>query len=353
MSKKKHIKFGTSPGSLVYVGPKVTHSTKLTLIEYNADYQTEKPIKQLQNCDISAAKPHVAWLDVNGIHEPKVIEKIGEMHKIHPLVLEDIMNTQQKPKIEFYNDSYAFVSLKMLHLDPTQLEMEAEHVSFILSENFLISFQEERTSNIFEPILERIRTSAGKTRTSGPDYLLFSLIDLVVDHYLEVLEDVNERLEVLEQHILEGKHKDPISELYRLKRQLTLMRKYVWPLRDLLNHGLRENNKLIKKSSYPYFRDVYDHITQVIETIDAEREILTGLMDIHYSTLTNRMNSVMKTLTIYSAIFMPLTFIVGIYGMNFNNMPELRHPNGYFFSLAGMFILAMGLLFYFRRRRWL
>jgi len=353
MPKTKRTKYGTSPGSLVYIGPEVSHSTKLTLVEYNAEYYAQKTIKHLKDCQISGLKPYISWLDVDGIHEPSVIGAVGKSHHIHALVLEDIMNTNQKPKIEFANDSYLYVSLKMLHLGQHNAEIEAEHVSFILGENYLISFQEERTSDIFAPILQRIKASAGKTRTGGADYLLFSLVDLIVDHYLEVLEEVSERLELLESQILEGKHQDPIGQLYNLKRQLTLMRKYVWPLRDILNEGLRENTKLIKKTTYPYFRDVFDHIKQVIESIDTERELLTGLMDIHYSTLSTRMNSVMKTLTIYSAVFMPLTFIVGIYGMNFENMPELKSHNGYFYTLGGMAILTIGLLFYFRRRGWL
>jgi magnesium transporter len=354
MSKKKNApKYGLSPGTLVYVGPEVKLSTKLKLVEYNAEYHAEKTLKSLKDCPLLNENVYVSWLDVDGIHEQKVIEAIGKLHHIHSLVLEDIMNTKQKPKIEFYNDSYVFVSLKMLHLNEKSNEIEAEHVSFILGKNYLISFQEERTTDIFAPVLARLKASVGKTRQNGADYLLSSLTDLVVDHYLEVLDEVSERLEILEEQILTNKHKDPIGELYSLKRQLTMTRKHIWPLRDMLSQGLRENTDLIKKTSYPYFRDIHDHVTQALETIDSERELLTGLMDIHYSTLSTRMNSVMKTLTIYSAVFMPLTFIAGIYGMNFDNMPELRHPNGYFYSIGGMAILAIGLLFYFRRRGWL
>ena len=351
--KKKSSQYGLSPGTLVYVGPEVKLSTKLKLVEYNGEYHVEKNLKSLKDCSVLNETQYVSWLDVDGIHEQKVIETIGHAHHIHPLVLEDIMNTNQKPKIEFYNDSYVFVSLKMLHFNEKSNEIEAEHVSFILGKNYLISFQEERTTDIFTPVLARIKASVGKTRQNGADYLLSSLIDLVVDHYLEVLDEVSERLEMLEEQILTNKHKDPIGELYSLKRQLTMARKHIWPLRDMLSQGLRENTDLIHKTSYPYFRDIHDHVMQALESIDSERELLTGLMDIHYSTLSTRMNSVMKTLTIYSAIFMPLTFIVGIYGMNFDNMPELRQPNGYFYTMGGMFVLSIGLLVYFRRRGWL
>ena len=353
MSKKNAPKYGLSPGTLVYVGPEVNLSIKLKLVEYDENHHVEKSLKHLKDWSILSDNGYVSWLDVDGIHDSKVIEAIGKQHHIHSLVLEDIMNTQQKPKIEFYNDGYVFISLKMLHLNEKSNEIEAEHVSFILGRNYLISFQEERMTDIFAPVLARIKASVGKTRSNGADYLLSSLVDLIVDHYLEVLDEVSERLAILEEQILTNQHKDPIGELYSLKRQLTLTRKHIWPLRDMLSQGLREHNDFIHKTTYPYFRDIHDHVTQALETIDSERELLTGLMDIHYSTLSTRMNSVMKTLTIYSAIFMPLTFIAGIYGMNFDNMPELRQPNGYFYTLGGMGILSVGLLFYFRRRGWL
>ncbi len=346
-------KVGLSPGTLVYIGPTVAKDTTLTMVEYNEKYHKVRSIEILEECQITNETSYVSWLDVDGIHEPEVIEAVGKLHNIHPLLLEDIMNTRQKPKIEFYNDSYVFISLKMLYWNEKELSIDAEHVSFLLGTNYLISFQEKRTNDIFHPVLERIKASVGKTRRNGADYLLFSLVDLMVDNYLEILEKMSEQLEELEGLILESKHKNPIGQLYNLKRQLTLMRKYVWPLRDMLSQGLRENSKLIQKSTVPYFRDVHDHITNVIDSIESNRELLTVLIDIHYSTLSSRMNSVMKTLTIYSAVFMPLTFIVGIYGMNFDNMPELRQPNGYFYCLGAMALLATGLLIYFKRRGWL
>jgi len=346
-------KVGLSPGTLIYVGPTVVKDTTITMVEYNEKYHKERTIEKVADCQIAADASYISWLDVDGIHEPEVIEAVGQIHHIHPLLLEDVMNTRQKPKIEFYNDAYVFISLKMLYWDDKELSIDAEHVSFLLGSNYLISFQEKRTNDIFHPVLERIKASVGKTRRNGADYLLFSLVDLIVDNYLEILEKMSEQLEELEGLILESKHKDPIGQLYNLKRQLTLMRKYVWPLRDMLSQGLRENSKLIQKSTIPYFRDVHDHITNAIDSIESNRELLTGLIDIHYSTLSSRMNSVMKTLTIYSAVFMPLTFIAGIYGMNFDNMPELRQPNGYFYTLGGMAVLAVGLLIYFRRRGWM
>lgn len=344
--------FGLSPGSLVYIGPQVQRQTVLKIVEYNEQFHREHT-PAVNECHIKGHTDYVTWLDVDGIHEPEIIEQIGQIHQIDPLALEDIMNTRQKAKIEYF-DRYLFIVVKMLHVKGHhQTNLEAEHVSFLLQEDALISFQEKRTGDIFEPVLARIKASVGKTRKNGTDYLLFALIDLIVDHYLVLLEKISEQLDELEEQILKNTRENPINELYALKRELTLMRKYVWPLREVISGILRGDSDLIKPSTLPYFRDVYDHVIQAIDSIDAHRELLTVLIDIHYSTLSNRMNSVMKTLTIYTAIFMPLTLVVGIYGMNFNNMPELLNPNGYYYTLGAMVMIAMGLLFYFRRRGWL
>ncbi len=355
MSKNKHSNLGISPGSLVYVGPVVAHDTVVKLIDYCEEYQHEREIKNLNDCHFSATEIGVQWLDVVGIHEPHVLELIGQKHHIHNLVLEDIMNTRQKPKLDFFDDSYLFLSLKMLHSssEKDKLKIVPEHVSLILGMNYLISFQEQRTGDIFEPIINRLKESVGKTRKNGADYLFFTLLDLIVDDYLEIIEDIDEKVTIIEEQILKQTSRDPITDLYDLKRELALMRKYISPLRGLVNELLMEQTALIQANTVPYLRDVHDHLNQVIDTIDAHRELLTGLMDIHYSTLSNSMNSVMKTLTIYSAIFMPLTFIAGIYGMNFENMPELHYRNGYPYVILAMVVIAISLLFYFRRRKWL
>ncbi|MCU0340674.1 MAG: magnesium/cobalt transporter CorA [Spirosomaceae bacterium] len=344
--------FGLSPGSLVYIGPEVERHTVLKIVEYNDQFHREHT-PEVEECHVKGRDEVVTWLDVDGIHEPEIIEQIGKIHEIDSLVLEDIMNTRQKAKIEHFDD-YVFIVIKMLHFKGRQqVTLDAEHVSFVLQKGALISFQEKRTGDIFDPVMNRIKASVGKTRKNGADYLLFALMDLVIDHYLVLLEKISEQLDDLEEQILKNTRHDPINELYALKRELTLMRKYVWPIREVLNSILRGDSDLIQPATLPYFRDVHDHVLQAIDSIDAQRELLTALIDIHYSTLSNRMNSVMKTLTIYTALFMPLTLIVGIYGMNFDNMPELRHPEGYFYTLGAMVLVAAGLLFYFRRRGWL
>lgn len=356
---------GTSPGTVTYVGREVEHATRVARIEYNTDHYHIDESGKLSACRLPHADTDfITWLDVDGIHQPQVIETIGRQFGLHSLLLEDVVNTEQKPKLEFYDDRILFVTLKMLHCSRQVSEVDAEHISFALGKNFLVSFQEERTSDIFTPVLERIKASAGKTRRNGADYLLYALMDVVVDRYFEVLEYIGNQLDKLEdQIVLEQTNDSParsgkagqrtLNELYNLKRELTYTRRVVWPLRDMIGSLIREENTLIQPGTIPYLRDLYDHVTQVIETIDAYRELIPGLMDVYLSAVSNRMNSVMKTLTIFSAIFMPLTFIAGIYGMNFENMPELRSPNGYYYTLGAMAAIFIGLIIYFRRRGWL
>jgi len=355
---------GTSPGTVTYVGREVKHVTRLARIEYNAsDYRIDDS-GRLSTCQLPTTDAdHITWLDVDGIHQSQVVETIGRQYGLHPLLLEDVVNTEQKPKLEFYDDSILFVTLKMLHCNDQINEIDSEHISFALGKNFLISFQEERTTDIFTPVLDRIKASAGKTRRNGADYLLYSLMDVVVDRYFAVLDFIGGQLDKLEDQIVleqgadkptnyKGKRQQPLAELYHLKRELAYTRRVVWPLRDMIGSMIRDENPLVQPATIPYLRDLHDHITQVIETVDSYREIIPGLMDVYLSSVSNRMNSVMKTLTIFSAIFMPLTFIVGVYGMNFDNMPELRTQHGYFYTLGAMAALTVGLIIYFRRRGW-
>ncbi|MGA0558004.1 magnesium/cobalt transporter CorA [Larkinella sp. VNQ87] len=352
--KHSEKKIGASPGTLIYVGQDTDYKTKIQRIEYNeARYEIE-PVKRLSACRIPTQEANVvSWLDVDGIHEPAVVAGIGQQYQLHPLLLEDVMNSQQKPKLEEYDGSYLFATLKMLYFNKIRQELESEHLSFVLGKNYLISFQEERKADLFQPILDRIQASAGKTRRNGPDYLLYALMDLVVDHYFVVLDTIGERLEVLENSIIEQvASQQTLTRLYTLRRELTLMRKLVWPVREMINRLLLEESELIRPTTMPFMRDLYDHVVQVLDSIDSYRELATSLLDVYLSTNSNRMNAVMKTLTIFSAIFMPLTFIVGVYGMNFDNMPELHTRNGYYVVLAVMAVLTVLMVVYFRRRRW-
>lgn len=346
---------GTSPGTLTYVGEEIEHETKIKQIEYNATEYHLTDVHKLSNCQLpDAATPYVRWLDVDGIHEPRVVSTIGQQYQLHPLLLEDVMNTEQKPKIDLYDDTVVFITLKMLHHSHQRQEIDMEHVSLVLGKNYLISFQEERTRDIFEPVINRIKASSGKTRRNGADYLVYALMDVIVDHYFLIAERIGEKMDELEEQIVQEKaNQQTLATLYKLKRELSFIRRTIFPLRDMLTVLVREESALIQRGTLPFLHDLADHVNQIVETLDSYRELITGLMDVYYSIVNNRMNSVMKTLTIVSAIFIPLTFIAGIYGMNFENMPELKTQTGYFWVLFSMVVIAVGEIIYFRRRGWM
>jgi magnesium transporter len=345
----------TSPGTLTYIGPDVGMKTKIRRIVYNEAVFRDEAVKSLQEC-IPEKKEEktVTWLDVDGIHETSLIAKLGKLYHLHPLLLEDVVNTEHKPKLEIYDSGHMFLTLKMLHIDSeSPICISSEHVSFVLGENYLLSFQEELAADIFTPVLDRLQASVGKTRRNGPDYLLFALMDIVIDNYFIVLEKLGDSLDTVEDQVIKGDEELSLKELYSLKRELTTSRRLIWPIRDMINQLIREDNPLIMKESIPYFRDLYDHVMQVLDTIDSYRELVASLADVHLSTISNRMNSVMKTLTIFSAVFMPLTFIVGVYGMNFEYMPELKLQYGYFYVWGLMAVVTTALIFYFKSKKWM
>lgn len=360
MSKHRHNRsaeklLGTSPGTLTYVGQEIEHATKVKRIDYNAtDFKIDDS-SRLSACQLPPAEAtYVRWIDVDGIHEPKVVAAIGQQYHLHPLLLEDVVNTEQKPKLDLYDDTVVFVTLKNLHHSSQRQEIDVEHVSLVLGKNYLISFQEERTKDIFEPVIERIKASSGKTRRNGSDYLLYALMDVMVDHYILITERIGEKMDELEEEIVEERAtQQTLSTLYKLKRELAFIRRTINPLRDIVGTLLRGDSELIQRGTVPYLHDLSDHVNQVIETLDSYRELIAGLMDVYYSIVSNRMNSVMKTLTIFSAIFMPLTFIVGVYGMNFEHMPELHYRYSYYIVWGVMVLVTVGMIGYFRRRRWM
>jgi magnesium transporter len=344
----------TSPGTLVYIGPETELKTRIKKIQYNEKVFTESAVKSLIECvPGERSEGLITWLNVDGIHQTSLIEKLGTLYELHPLLLEDVVNTEHKPKIELYDSGHLFVTLKMLHIDSElPLSISAEHVSFVLGHNYLISFQEELSDDIFTSVLARLKASVGKTRKNGADYLMFALMDVVIDNYFIILEKLGDQLDLAEDQVIRGSKHFTLADLYALKREITLVRRFIWPVRDIINQLIREDNPLVSKKSVPYYRDLYDHVVQMIDTIDSYRELLASLADVHLSTMSNRMNAVMKTLTIFSAIFMPLTFIVGVYGMNFDNMPELHFHYGYFYTWALMLLVTVGMVFYFKWRRW-
>ena len=342
---------GLPPGTLIHIGEKKTEQVKITVFNYNdTDFQ-ERVVETCEDCCPFKDSPSVTWINIDGIHKTDVIEHVGEFFGIHSLVLEDIMNTQQRPKLEDY-DSYLFIVLKMLYFDREDNDIKAEHVSMIVGSNYVISFQ-ECEGDVFEPIRERIRKKKGRVRYMSSDYLAYALIDIIVDNYFIIVEILGENLESISEKILNEPESNMLQDIFSLKRESLLLRKSIWPLRDVINCLERGDSELVREKTLIFLRDVYDHIVQIIETIELSRETIASMVDIYLTHMSNRMNEVMKLLTIVSTIFIPLTFIAGIYGMNFKYMPELEWSWGYAAVLLLMAVLGGAMIFYFKKKKWL
>jgi magnesium transporter len=347
-------KVGLPPGTLVHVGEERTGPVQITILDYDEGELQEFCVTSIDKCLDFKAKPSVTWIDVVGVHQPEVIEKIGDRFGIHPLVLEDIVHTEQRPKMEDFDD-YIFIVLKMLaslETDDGEEEIRSEQVSLIVGQGFVISFQETE-GDVFDSVRDRIRKSKGKIRRKGADYLAYALIDAVVDNYFLILEDVGEDLEVLEDELVASPSIETSHQIHDMKRDMIFLRKSVWPLREVISRLARGESEIFEESTAIYLRDVYDHTVQVIDAIETFRDILSGMLDVYLSSISNRMNEVMKVLTIIATIFIPLTLVAGIYGMNFDYMPELRWHWGYPAVLLFMFVTGFLMLLYFRRKGWL
>jgi len=346
---KRSKKAGLPPGTLIHIGERKTEKTRITIIDYDETQFEEKQAKSIEECFPFKDKPTVTWINIDGIHQVEIIEKLGSHFGLHPLLLEDILNTEQRPKMEDFGD-YIFVVLKMLYHD--EAEIEAEQVSLILGSNFVISLQ-EREGDVFDPIRERIRKGKGRIRKAGADYLAYALLDAIVDNCFLILETLGERIEDTEQQLAANPIPETLQLIRKLKKGMIFLRKAIWPLREVVSGLERCESVLIHESTGAYLRDVYDHTIQVIDTVESFRDMVSGMLDIYLSSISNKMNEVMKVLTIFAAIFIPLTFVAGIYGMNFQFMPELGWQWGYPMILIVMASIAAGMLNYFRRKRWL
>lgn len=347
--KKRSKTIGLPPGSLIHIGERKVEKTKITVIDYDLEDFKELTLDKVEDCYSYKDKPSVTWINVDGVHETDIIEKIGNHFNIHPLVLEDIANTGQRPKTEDF-DEYIYIVLKMLH-QPNQ-EIISEQVSIIFGKNFVISFQ-EGCGDVFNTIRERIRNNKGRIRKEGADYLSYSLVDAVVDNYFIILEKIGETIESMETKVVRDPAPETLQSIHDLKREMIYIRKSVWPLRELINSLIREQSNLIKKDTRIFLRDVYDHTIQVIDAVESFRDLVSGMLDVYMSSVSNKMNEVMKVLTIFAAIFIPLTFIAGIYGMNFQYMPELAWQYGYFIILFIMFLTGLSLIIFFKKKNWM
>jgi len=349
--KKRTQKIGLPPGTLVHVGEKKVEKTKITIIDYDAEHLEEKIAKTVDECFSFKDKPTVTWINIDGIHEIEIIEKIGTHFDLHPLTLEDIVHTEQRPKMEDF-EHYIYVVLRLLIFDEIENEINAEQISIILGSNFIISFQ-EMEGDVFNHVKDRIRNGKGRIRKMGADYLAYALIDAIVDNYFVILEKLGEKIESIEEELVTNPRPETLQTIHELKREMIFLRKSVWPLREVVNSMERGESSLIQDSTTVYLRDVYDHTIQVIDTIETFRDMLSSMLDIYLSSISNKMNEVMKVLTIIATIFIPLTFIAGIYGMNFRYMPELEWHYGYFTLWIVILIIASLMILYFRKRDWL
>ena len=341
-----------APGTAVFVGERKLETASLHLIDFDGDHLHEVVEASLEQCLHRLPYPTVTWVNVSGVHDVALIESLGEAFGLHSMTCEDIANTSQRPKWDEF-PTYGFVAMKMLEVDETAQQVKIEHVSLLLGDTWVLSFLEDE-GDVFESVRVRIRSASGRVRGHGADFLAFCLIDAVVDHYFLAVERIGDRIEMFDDHVLN----DPadqveIHEIHRFKRGLLALRRAVWPMREVVAAIAKSESDLIRADSRVFWRDLYDHTVQVIDMVETSRDTLASLHDTYLSSLSNRMNEVMKTLTIISTIFIPLTFIAGVYGMNFQNMPELTWPMGYFMVLAVMAVIALLLVLWFRRRHWL
>jgi magnesium transporter len=353
--KKATRRPGLSPGDL----RGFEHSDEkdfadIYLIRYNETDLFEGKLNTVEEMVVPTEDdPFVYWYNIDGVNNPIQLSQIENTYKLHPLLMEDIASAEQRPKLDDYGDRL-FLTVKMFSHKGSTNELITEQVSFVIASNLLLSFQEKnKIGDVFDPNRERLRQNKGKMRKSGIDYLLYSLLDTIVDHYFEIMENVGDKLELIEQDMLSNPNPEKLKELYTLRRDLIYIRKSIWPLREVIVKLERDECSFIGEEVKPFLRDVYDHTIQVIETVESTRDILGGIVDVYLSSVSNRMNSVMKVLTLISTIFMPLGFITGLYGMNFENIPELRTHNGYFVVWGVCIGITVAMVLYFKKKNWI
>lgn len=346
--KKKQA--GLPPGTPVYTGEHRSNKIVINLLDYKGELLQEKEINNLSECSLFANTESISWINVEGLHDESKVQEIGKHLGLHPLVIEDILNIEQRPKMEDY-DGYIYIVLKMFHLKENG-EILPEQVSIILSKNYVVTFQEGIEGDTFHEIRERIRTNKGVITKMTSDYLVYSIIDSIIDSYFTILENFGDRIEHIEEELVNNPEKRTLTEIYRLKREMLYLRKSVWPLREAISRLERGESELITQNTHLYLRDVYDHTINVLDTIETYRDMLSGMIDIYLSSISNRLNETMKYLALISTIFIPMTFIASIYGMNFEIMPELKWEHGYWFALGLMAAIGLSFFIYFKKKRW-
>lgn len=344
-------KVATAPGTLEYAGPIRQEDIRIELVDYTADVVDERELETIEQTFEYRDTDHVSWINIDGLHDTELMRTLGDHFGLHPLVLEDIVNAHQRPKVEDY-DGYMFVVARMLYSQDGEDELRSEQMSFVLGPRWLLSFQEVH-GDVFANVRERIRAGRGRVRKAGVDYLLYALIDAIVDHYFVVLDTFGERIEQLEEDVNDEPTPETLQRIHDTRREMIHLRKAVWPMRELLSSLLRTESELIRDETDVFLRDVYDHTIQAIDAIESFRDMLSSLQDLYLSSISNKMNDVMKVLTIIATIFVPLTFVAGIYGMNFDTLPELHWKWSYLVFWVVILTMGGGMLSFFRRKGWL
>jgi magnesium transporter len=352
---------GEPPGVLKPRAEPAAHPSVITLIEYDQARLDERTITNKDDLLPHLDNRRITWINIDGLGDIDILSTLGSRFNLHPLALEDVLATGQRPKLEQY-EGYLFIIAQMLYLNEKK-QMCGEQVSMFLGKNFLITLQEEGDFDVFEPVRARIRAANGAIRKQGADYLAYALLDSIVDHYYPVLESVGASIDEIEDDLANVLLKSPVRDLHRYKRTLSQIRRFIWPVRDLVNSMMHEETGLVSKGTKVYLRDCYDHTVQLMDLVESYRDVISGLMELYLSSVGTRTNEIMKVLTVISSIFIPMTFIVGIYGMNFApeangkklpwNMPELYQPWGYVVVMLLMLAIAIFQIFYFKKRRWL
>lgn len=347
--KKRTQNKGQAPGSLIFIGQQRLEEVEITLHHFNEEDYSAESINHFEDINLEATDK-VHWLNVVGLHDAKIMDRIQRKFGLHPLAMEDVMNTGQRAKFEEYDD-HLFITLKMLQFNEENLQVQSEQLSLLIGQKFIISFQEQE-GDVFDSVRERLREGRGRIRKSGPDYLAYALLDTVVDSYIYLIEHLGEKVDDLELKVLDNPDKEVVSHINNYKRELHFIMKVVKPVKDLMANGVRSQSEMIERSTRPYFKDLEGLVLHALESVDTYRNLLSDYLNLYHSTLSTRMNDIMKVLTIFSAIFIPLSFFAGVYGTNFEYLPELQYRYSYFIFWGIIIVLAGGMLLYFKRKKW-
>ena len=348
--KKRTGKIGVSPGSLIHIGEVSDAIPQLSVLRYHPGGAEDLSHLEVAQIAATVTPQSVTWVNLDGLHDVKLIESLGSAFSLHPLILEDILNTDHRAKLEV-GENCLFIVAKMLTLHPEREEILSEQISLVIGSGYVLSFQ-EKPGDLFDSLRQRIAADQGRVRKMGVDYLAYRLLDTIVDHYFVILEQMGDHIEKLEEELLAKPDRLLLHRIHLAKREMILLRRAVWPLREVISGLQRDDSGNINQAVQPFLRDLYDHTIQIIDTVETYRDVITGLLDLYLSSISNRMNEIMKVLTIMSTLFIPLTFLVGVYGMNFDHLPELHWRWGYF-ALWGVMLGCVGGMFvFFRRKGW-